>query len=205
MSDSNNSYDAINDTGKTLANLLFNNLVKDSKFNSSFNKNAALEKQVTLASPEEIQANLSETSPKLCIYLYNVTEFSPLKNNLPFPPKQNPPLYLTLHYLITPFTQETNKDQTLISKIIQTFLDNPVLRGTILQGTLVNNGEDLRVTLNSLSIDELSKLWTVFSMPYKLSLSYSVSPVKIEPSWQPEGKLVIEKTALYKQKKPGET
>ncbi len=201
MSNQNNTSTVINDASKTLANLLFVNLANDPDLSSIFNSQASQESQVSLASPEEVK---TEKSAKLSIYLYNVAEFSAMKN-MPSPqPRQNPPVYLSLHYLVTPFTQDASNDQTILGKIIQTFVDYPVLRGTILQGNLIENGEDIRLTLDSLSIDDLNKLWTMLSTPLKLCCSCSVSPVRIDPSRLPGGSLVTQKVTTYKQKQPGD-
>ncbi len=202
MSSQNGSFHSLNDFGKTIANLLFINLANDSQLKSIFKIDESIENQISLASPEELK---TKGSAKLSICLYNVTEFSAMKNTPPNPPNQNPPIYLTLHYLFTPFTNDQNNDQLILGKIIQTFLDNPVLRGSLLQGTLADNSDDIRVTLDLLSIDDLNKLWTMFSMPFKLCLSYSVSPILIQPSRQPESKPVIQKSTTYKQEKPGES
>jgi hypothetical protein len=45
--------------------------------------------------------------------------------------------------------------------------------------------------LDALAADDLNKLWTMFSTPYKLCVSYSVYPVRIESSIKSETKPVI--------------
>jgi hypothetical protein len=83
------------------------------------------------------------------------------------------PVYLTLHYLVTPNTQSTESDHTFLGKIIQIFASNAVLRDSIL-----NN--NLRLSLDSPTIEELSDVWSIIGTPYRLSAFYSVSPVAID-------------------------
>jgi hypothetical protein len=63
---------------------------------------------------------------------------------------------------------------------MQIFHDNSVLRGSALHENLV--GEALRLILNSISTEELNKLWSVISKTktYKLSVCYEVTPVRID-------------------------
>ena len=71
-------------------------------------------------------------------------------------------------------------DQVVLGKIMQLFAESPVLRGDSLQGNLKDSKEELRVILDAQSMDEVNKLWTALSAPYKLSASYSVYPVQIK-------------------------
>lgn len=86
---------------------------------------------------------------------------------------QTPTLYLTLHYLLVPYTQNAEIDHILLDKILQVLKDNPLLRNT-------QANEELRLMMGSLSTDDLSKIWTMMATPCKTSLCYSVSPVAIE-------------------------
>jgi hypothetical protein len=101
-------------------------------------------------------------------------------------PKPQPLLYLNLRYIITPLTYNAENNQVILGKIMQIFAEKPILRGSDLQGTLRENGDDLRIILDDMATDNLAKLWNVLSMPYRLSASYSVFPVPIEASIKPQ-------------------
>jgi hypothetical protein len=123
-----------------------------------------------------------EKSTQVSVFLYNITELTSMRNQ---PQTQNPKqphtlMYLNLRYLITPLTQSVESDQVVLGKIMQLFAQSPVIRGTELQGSLSEVGVDLRVSLDALGIDDLNKLWTMLSVPYKLCISYSVSPVPVQ-------------------------
>jgi hypothetical protein len=158
-------------------------------------------KQITFHPPSNTQAKFA----KISVFLYSVTELSSMRNQ---PQTQNPQkprtlLYLNLHYLITPLTQNAEDDQILLGKILQVFSENPVLRGSQLQGTLRESGEDLRVALDALTVEDLNKIWSMLWAPFKLCVSYNVYPVRIDSAIKLEKKPIAEKTRLTveKQKK----
>jgi hypothetical protein len=199
MSEASSSYTSISNVGKTLIDLLWNSIKDDTTVNTIITS----DKQISLSSPKETAD--SNAAEKLSLFLYRITEFSTMKNTpLHSGSQQNSPLYLTLHYLCVPYTQNAESDQILLGKIFQVFLDNSVLRGSILQGSLASGGEVLRIKLDNLTPDDLNKVWTILSTPYKITLSYTVSPVRILSSPEEEGAPVIEKTTNYEQKNVGE-
>jgi hypothetical protein len=107
-------------------------------------------------------------------------------------------MYLNLRYLITPITQNPEDDQVVLGKILQLFHETSILRGSNLQGILSESGEDLKVVLDGLTIEDLSKIWSILTTPYRLSVSYTVYPVKIEYAVQPDEKTVIIKRPAVK-------
>ena len=104
-----------------------------------------------------------------------------------------PPLSLSLFYLVTPHTGNIEKDHIILGKVMQIFHDNSILRGSGLHENLV--GEELRLILTHLSIDDLNKVWTLIygSKPYKLSVCYEVTPVAIESMREREVTRVTER------------
>lgn len=180
-------YSAVKDAGKTLSSLIWNNIKNDNQITPIISS----ENQIALSSPEE-------TTPdkKLSLFLYQIIEDSYQKNQEALPcgheEMERPPIYLNLFYMITPNTADCEKDHLLIGKVAQIFNDNRILRGPVLRGDLA--GEELRVTLCSLSLDELNKMWSVISKsnPYRLSAYYEVGPVKIDSTRRRGIKRVLE-------------
>jgi hypothetical protein len=129
--------------------------------------------------------------------LYQVTENAYLKNeemqSLNSTKLKYPPLTLSLFYLVTPHTQNMASVHIILGKVMQIFHDNSILKGSILQDSLV--GDELRLILNPLSMDEQNKIWTVISKTktYKLSVCYEVTPVAIESMREREVKRVTER------------
>ncbi len=186
---------------ETLATHIWN-CIKDDK---ELKKIIRSQEQISYQSPKDAQAKPAK-STQLSIFLYNITENTNMRNQ---PQPQNPTaprtlLYLNLHYLITPLTEKAETDQVLLGKIIQLFAEAPVLRGSTLQGSLGEEAGELRVVLDVFSLDDLSKLSTLLSSPYRLSVGYTVSPVRIVASNIPEQKPVIVQKPQVKPEKAKE-
>jgi len=107
---------------------------------------------------------------------------------------QVPMIPVNLHYLITFYGKEQQQEaQRLLGATLAALHTNPVLsrqqlRQTIaLESWLGGSNIDLQVppvklTPVSLTLEELSKLWTVFFQnSHALSITYEASPVLISP------------------------
>lgn len=135
----------------------------------------------------------------LSIFLYQVVINSHLRNIEPMPvgldQLEYPPLIVDLFYLFTPYAQNRETELIVLERVMQIFHDHSVLKGEILQGTLEESGNDkIRVVANSLSSEDLSKLWERFpETAFKLSISYLVTPVKIASERKKDITRVIEK------------
>ena len=75
-----------------------------------------------------------------------------------------------LRYLVTPFTGNDKDDHLLLEKIIHIFLATPPIVSSD-----EKNNIGLTVKIDSLSLDELSKLWIALGAPLRLSVSLTVS------------------------------
>jgi len=165
------SLTVLRDVNETIKKLLKQNISELSDENS-----------IIFDSPGEIE---STTTPRLSVFLYHITENSYLRNREPesvsLTQVQYPPIILDLYYIFTPYAQNRETELIIIEGLMQTLYDNPVFRDDILQGNLRASGnEEIRVTPNSLTLDELNKLWSTFpNKPFKLSVSYILTPVRI--------------------------
>jgi hypothetical protein len=165
------SYNNLASASKTLANVIYN-AIKDDKDLNQVIKNI---EQISFAAPNE-----ADKTAQLSILLYNPTELPAMRNQ---PPRANQPqtlLYLKLHYLITPLTRKPLTDQALLGKIIRIFEEKPVVNGNDLKESLADTQYELRVALETQSIEEQCSLWTMLQTPYRLSVSYGVYPVEIK-------------------------
>jgi Pvc16 N-terminal domain len=99
-----------------------------------------------------------------------------------------PPLPLNLYYLMTAFGRDDDTTQPfgheLLGKGMSILHDHAILTPSDIsaatQALLPDNDlaqqlERLRITFHPLTIDELAKLWTGFSMQYRLSAAYEVA------------------------------
>ncbi len=178
MSDSRDQ--TIPDVSKTLIDLLKANF-------------GSLQNQVVLASPRNAGGSL------LTLFLYKVLQNPDLKNEdgqvVPSGDgkgglvEKRVPLFVDLYYLLTAHATGTPPDlleaHKALSRAMRVFYDNGILRGSLLKTLDANKGLTadavLRITLNPITIEDMTRIWSVFpDMPYELSVTYLVTPVPIE-------------------------
>lgn len=192
-------YNVVNAVDETLRTLLWTSMQADSVVSSII----TTEQQITIDSPSVLIENDTPAEDYLSLFLYRVVENGDLRNR---PPEQlnqsrlrNPPLSLNLFYLVTPLTKDTGNDHRLLSKTMQILYDSPILKGSQLQGVLQDTSEELRITLHSLSMEDLGKLWGAFMRPMRLSVSYEVKVVYIDSTREMAGEQVRRKQLDFSQ------
>ena len=161
------------------------------------------ETAVTIATPDFVPSGIS--TGWLNLYLYHVTESAALKN-MEYRGQGSPgsygfpPLSLDLHYMLTANGSSDNQDpdlsaQQMLGDAMRVLHDYPILTadlevrraaaGTvgdpILDTSLLNETERLRVVLKPSGIEETAKIWAALPKPgFRRSVSYQVSAVRIE-------------------------
>ena len=159
---------------------------------------------IRLKSPKEMTEN--NENKVLSIYLYQILENPYLKNEELKRSDDTslllPPLTLDLFYLITPyFEKQPTLEKRVLGKAMQIFYDNSILTGTALEGSLSGIDEEIRLFLNPLSVDELSKIWSIFpDIPYRISVGYIVTPVRIDSIQRLDMQRVLSKEVGYYDK-----
>jgi hypothetical protein len=100
-----------------------------------------------------------------------------------------PPLALTLSYMLTAYGRENDAQRPfshlLLGRSMSVLHDNPILMPEVLRSSLPDIGwptrfERVRLTLQPMSLDDLSKLWSGFQTQFRLSSIYEASVVLIE-------------------------
>jgi len=79
-----------------------------------------------------------------------------------------------------PITATSDNEQALLGKVLQAFAEHAILRGTDLKDDLEGETTELRLTLETLTLEELTRVWTALAEPYQLSASYRVQVVRID-------------------------
>ena len=134
----------------------------------------------------------------LSIYLFRLLENAELKNRPQFPnPAPDfsyPPLVLNLYYLVTPLTNSAINDQKLLGRAMQLFYDNSILAGSSLREPLKSRAEELRLSLNPVSLEDITKLWSSFLRPFRLSVCYEARAVIVDSERFTTSGLVKQKT-----------
>lgn len=157
--------------------------------------------EVTVSAPQGPPADPPPPEPpRVNLFLYRVTENAQLKNQ-EIPGHGHPaafgrpPLSLDLHYLLTVYGTADDSGQMnetvshfLLGSAMRALHDHPVIDEglltaagvPILHASLRNEFERVKVSIEPLSIEDLSKVWTAITLPYRISAAYLVSAVQIE-------------------------
>jgi hypothetical protein len=145
---------------------------------------------VTVLAPDEPGGNR-----RINLFLYKLVE-NPFLKNQDFTVRAGTPnqlvpapLSLSLFYLLTPYapndpaTGNATAHQ-ILGEAMRVFYDNPVVPTTYLDAGLTDARERLQIASNTLDPEELSRIWTTFSQPFRLSVMYEVSTVQLDRSAQ---------------------
>lgn len=142
---------------------------------------------VTVAAPD-VDITIVDTTRRINLFLYKVDENGSLKN-MDVPGRGHPaafgrpPLSLDLHYLLTAYglsDEEQIGSQELLADAMRVLHDFPIILNPHLDVALRNEIEHVKLYLEPLSLEELSKIWSALTKPMRLSVSYLVTVVQIE-------------------------
>lgn len=155
---------------------------------------------VTAIAPDRIRLG-TQADEGLNVYCYGVTP-NPGWRNVGLPSRNgagqrltNPHLALDLHYMVTAYGSADLHAEVLLGHAVQRLHEVPVLeRETvrailqqpgILSGSLAGSGlgdqvELVKITPESMSAEEISKLWTAFQASYRPSAAFRASVVLIQ-------------------------
>ena len=164
--------------------------------------------QVTAVAPDTIKLDAADFGRQLNLFLYAVTPNQGWSNTaLPSRASNgarltNPPLALDLHFLLTAYGKADFEAEILLGYAMQILHERPVLDResirTSLSGAPIGGGmlppayaalsasdladqvENIKVTLNPMDTEEMSKLWSATQAHYRPSTVYVASVVLIE-------------------------
>lgn len=141
---------------------------------------------VTILAPDE-----AGKETRVNLFLYKVQENPFLKNQdwrvKPGDPTKlvPPPLSLNLFYLMTSYAK--NDSQTgnstahaILGEAMRVFYENPIVPQDYLVEELKNAREQIKIMQNTLDVEELSRVWSTFTQPFRLSVLYGVSVVQLD-------------------------
>jgi Pvc16 N-terminal domain/IPT/TIG domain len=158
--------------------------------------------QVTISIPPPEDDTQAAEPTKVNLFLYRATENGALKNQM-IPgqghPSEygHPPLSLVLYYMVTAYGATDDAGQInetrahfLLGSAMRVLHDYPVITDAlmtmnspptqILHSSLRGEFEHIKICLDPISLEDLSKVWTALTRPYRLSAAYTVSIVQIE-------------------------
>lgn len=151
--------------------------------------------KVTIAPPDVSIDGVDGT--RVNLFLYRVTENGSLKNQeIPgvgyLRDFGHPPLSLDLHYLLTVLGVNDSDEsiaQQVLGDVMRVLHDYSVitdslikrqLEDRILDASLQSQFEKIKITQAPMSLEDITKIWTALTKPYRLSVAYNVNVVQIE-------------------------
>jgi hypothetical protein len=147
---------------------------------------------VTLLAPDE---NAPER--RVNLFLYRVEENAFLKNQdamvSPADPTHvlPPPLSLDLYYLMTVYAPNdpdigNAESHHILGEAMRVLHDNSPIPRAHLHEDLRDARERLQIVPHRPDPEELNRIWTTFSKPFRPSVLYQVSPVQLDAASQPQ-------------------
>ncbi len=187
---------------------LLKDLINDTMINGNVSEALGADFTVTaLPLDRVVSESGTEQATQLNLFLYRVSP-NPALTNSDLPTRnrdgrltRRPRLALDLHYLLTAVSGEELHAEILLGYAMQLFHEQPILgRETIRaaldlaviedvlplefdpirSSELADQIELLKVSPRTLSVDDMSKLWTAFQASYRTTVAYDVSLVLIE-------------------------
>ncbi|MEX0348075.1 MAG: DUF4255 domain-containing protein [Paracoccaceae bacterium] len=163
---------------------------------------------VTALPPDRVVTDEGDQPTQINVFLYGVSPNASYRN-MDLPTRngageltQRPTLALDLHYILTVVSGEPLHAEILLGYAMQLFHENALLARERIRAALeaaviddilppeefdpvraselADQVELLKITPRTISLDDMSKLWTAFQASYRTTVAYDVSLVMIQ-------------------------
>ena len=186
-------WKAIEAVGLTLKALI------ERRMNEEFVSPQVRVQLVTPASFETLDATDRAT---ISLFLYRIVENTELRNQLPTHmtsgASQRQPLTLELGYLVTAWAarstasatvtdeQAAREEHQLLGLVLQAMAEHAEISGAELveddpANPVFASTDNLQVVLESMPLEDIYRIWDASELPYRLSLTYRVRVLGIDP------------------------
>lgn len=151
--------------------------------------------QIGLCSPED------HGDFAVGVWLYDIREDTSIQahemTNIGRNAQRYPSTYLTLYYMITLYLQSDIKyravqEHQIFGRIIQAFRDKAAITPDTFTPTGEPGGDNIRILMQDLDMEDKIRLWTVPNAAYRASLFYTAGPVEIRSTRKKSVKRVQE-------------
>jgi uncharacterized protein DUF4255/IPT/TIG domain-containing protein len=181
-------------------------LLSDAVTSAGLNTTLGATAGISALSPDLVNTGPLE-QPQVNLFMYYAS-LNPSYRNEDLPARDrsgtrlsNQPLALDLHYLVSAYGKNELDPEILLAWAMQMFHEHPILSRqavqtllaamasspgatpemqAVAQTTLADQLELIKITPESLSNEEISKLWTAFNTHYRPTASYRISVVLIK-------------------------
>lgn len=190
-------YTGIREASLTLKARLTEAFIDDPQLNALF---TAMNYKVSLKSPKEMRTG-NPPEKGLSVWLYQLERSAELTNRpaVRISPTElrRPPLPINLHYLFTPIAEQTETEQVIIGKVLQVLNDGTTVAPDPARPEL---RETLRISLETLDLESITRVWTALEAPYELCMSYLVHVIDVESGDEPtQTAAVLDRETSYEQ------
>ncbi len=167
-------YSIISDVSRTIVDLLQAELVPEP---------VAQPEQIGACDPHE------RGNCVVGVHIYDISEAGETRQTSPVVQPdgsvRNPPtaLYLSMMISIASKAEKETRtldEQLIMGRVVQVLGDNKRLPEKYMPPSLRAAGETILVSSVPMELEEKTKIWTMFSESYKLSMFYKVGPVLLE-------------------------
>ncbi|HMP43449.1 MAG TPA: DUF4255 domain-containing protein, partial [Roseiflexaceae bacterium] len=181
---------------------------------------------VSVLAPARVSETLAADASQLNLFLYHISPNSGWRNHgLPVRDARgtlvsDPPLALNLHYLLTAYTNQEYLAELLLGYAMQLLHETPVLTrdavrtalappapvsgaalpgaaGSLVAADLAEQVEQVRLTAEALSIEQMTQIWGMLQSHYRPSVAYQASVVLIESRRPTRRALPVRQANIY--------
>ena len=187
-------YTIISELGNAILSLLYAELNADPQISGLIDS----EDRISLESPADLENN---NSVRLSMYLYRILENPYTKNRFPVDGRggmqRKPPLTLDLYYLLTPLIGTPREQQIVLGKTMQILYDRAILEAQDFANAPGDSGEAVRLVLNPVSLEELTRVWQALEIPYRLSVCYIARVALVDSQQEQFKQPIVYKRVTY--------
>lgn len=136
-----------------------------------------------LVSSNELNSSYQDFGTAVTLYLHRVSVDPYLRNsNYADPLRQEVPLSLDLHYLLTIWADNALAEQTILGWVVRELYSHQALSQSDLTPAGGWNADDvIQVIPGEISNEDMMRIWDALEPPFHLSLSYIARVVRIDP------------------------
>ena len=135
-----------------------------------------------------------DSGPVLSFFLYRVTVNEHLRTlpRLQDPGRQDVPLALDLHYLMTMWADGAEDEHTILAWAMRQLHMQPLLDTSVLSAEADwSPGDVVQLMPMDLANEELMRIWDALEPPYRLSVAYLARVVRIDPEVHVDARPVV--------------
>ncbi len=134
------------------------------------------------------------------LFLYRV-DVDPTRRHIEIPDLEGSgerfSLGLELQYLLTVWGQDPKTEQRILERCIHALDENAILSGDqLVPGFGWENESAVKLTLISLSNEDMLRLWDAFPPAYRLSVAYSARTIRLDPIAREQNRIVESVTRI---------